>query len=61
MTAQTQTDYNLYKNLVRQLLSVELDPESEFIGDNETATIASQLSDLDEKYPQFEDMLAEGV
>jgi len=57
---QIQTDYDLYKKLVRQLLNVEIDPESKFIGDNQTASIASQLADLDEKYPQFEDLLAEG-
>ena len=59
-TTHVQTDCNLYRRLIRQLLSVEVDPKSDLIGDDETATIAAQLAELDEKYPQFEDLLAEG-
>lgn len=60
MTTQVQTDYNLYRSLIRQLLNAKVDPKSKFISNNETATIAAQLAELDEKYPQFEDLLAEG-
>lgn len=57
---QVQIDYNLYRSLIRQLLNIEVDPDSDFISNNETDEIASQLADLDGKYPQFEDLLAEG-